>query len=181
MKVFIFYALLTFVVINVPVKYLYSVPLLFQFPRLYLLLVLFVTLVFWTNIAWSWKTIALVACLFVGLEVLNFKQQATDNSTYLFDKETPPLIYDYTLEDGYFSYTYWSDHGIEKYKTGLRTTALDFSSLKIIGNQIYYKNRQITATPDKKFKASILNNDTVIYLSDKGRGYGFYAFRKVAL
>jgi hypothetical protein len=180
-KAFIFYALLTFLLINIPANYLYSVPLLFQFPRLYLLLILFVTIIASAKIVWNWKTPVFVACLFISIEVLTFRDQAFDNSTYLFDKHAPPLIYDYTIEDGYFCYAYWSDHGTQKHKTGLPAVALDFNSVEIIDNQIYYNDQQITSTSDKKVKASILDNNTIVYLSDKGRGYGFYAFRKITL
>jgi hypothetical protein len=177
---FVIYALLSFVVINVPVKYLYAMPLFFQFPRLYLLLAIFIAVIVWGNPTWNWKTAVLLTSLFIAIETFNFARQ-TDTSTYLFDKETHQLVYDYTIEDGYFCYSYWSGSGGQKHKTNLRASALDFEGLDIIDNQIFYRSRQITSTSDKKLKASILNNNTIVYLSDKGRGYGFYVFRKLSL
>jgi hypothetical protein len=177
---FVIYALIIFAVVNFPLKYLYAMPLFFQFPRLYLLLIIFVTLILWARPRWNWKTSVLLAGLFIALETFNFPRQA-DNSTYLFDRDAHQLIYDYTIEDGYFCYSYWSDSGGQRHKTHLRASALDFDALDIVDNQIFYGSRQITASPDKKLKASILNNNTIVYLSDKGRGYGFYVFRKLSL
>jgi hypothetical protein len=177
---FVIYALISFAVVNIPVKCLYTIPLFFQFPRLYLLLAIFVTLILWANPPWNWKTSVLLAGLFIAIETFNFPLQ-TDTSTYLFDEEAHQLIYDYAIEDGYFCYSYWSGSGGQKHKTNLRANALDFEALDIIDNQIFYRNKQITSTSDKKLKASILNNNTIVYLSDKGRGYGFYVFRKLSL
>jgi hypothetical protein len=179
-KLFAINAVLGFVIFNLPIRYLYDAPFFIQFPKLYLLIAVFLTLIVWSKPSINWKLSLLLAGLFTTLEVLNF-QYRKDNSSYLFDEHTDPLVNDFNIDNGYFSYTYWSGAGIQKRKTGLQATSLSSRDLRIIDNQIFYKDEQITSTPDKKLKASVLNENTIVYLSDKGRGYGFYAFRKILL
>jgi hypothetical protein len=52
--------------------------------------------------------------------------------------------------------------------------------VRIQNNQVFYKDQQLTATPDRKKQAMLINGKDVIYLSDKNRGFGFYTLRSVA-
>jgi hypothetical protein len=53
--------------------------------------------------------------------------------------------------------------------------------LDLRDNQVWYSGRQLTASPDRKEKPMLVNGEYIVYLSDNGRGAGFYTLRKMKL
>jgi hypothetical protein len=56
---------------------------------------------------------------------------------------------------------------------------LSIDSLELKDNQIWYKGKQITNSPDRKAKPVLINGKDIFYLSDKDRGFDFYTLRKI--
>jgi hypothetical protein len=87
------------------------------------------------------------------------------------------LLYDYTVKKNQLVYYYWDEGGHHETTTGYKVQQYDTLSLK--NNQVYYKGRQLTNTPDRKKIPMLMNGNAVIYLSDKNRGMGFYTLRYI--
>ena len=56
--------------------------------------------------------------------------------------------------------------------------SIDTTSIYLIDNQIFYKNKQLSFGKDNKLKPAIINDHTLIYLSDINKGIGFYSLVK---
>ena len=171
-----------------------SMPVWGQFPRLYLLLVFFVLLL-WGQRIWggreastpaerTWK-VALLPALAVLFFVLDISRwlpgHDKDASSYLLTKESPIFIYDYASRNNKLLYYSWDGSGKKETMTDYPVLSLDGQGVTIENNQIWYKGQQLTHSADVKEKARLINWQTIVYLSDKNRGIGFYTLRQLRL
>jgi hypothetical protein len=169
---------LLFLISAIPVQALAGWPLLLQFPRLYLLLLFFILLNIVSGTRLPFKPfIAFFAMLLLADAGKMFAH--TDNSRYLL-KEKLPLVYAYAIKDGRLVYYYWGEKGSRETMTAYSVQQYSTGEVRIQNNQVFYKDQQLTATPDRKKQAMLINGKDVIYLSDKNRGFGFYTLRSVA-
>jgi hypothetical protein len=104
--------------------------------------------------------------------------------TNLLAAGSPILIYDYKVEINPHSKSYYlianAWDGKEKvifWKPRIQV----FRPLNLKNNQVFYNNHQLTFDNSNKIKPKLIDNKTIIYLSDYGRGIGFYTLRKIDL
>jgi hypothetical protein len=169
---------LLFLISTIPVQALAGWPLLLQFPRLYLMLLLFLLLILISGTRLPFKPlIAFFVVLLLADAGKMFTR--TDNSHYLL-KEELPLVYAYGIKDDRLVYYYWDEKGRHETMTGYSVQQHSTGDVRIQNNQVFYKDQQLTATPDRKKQAMLIDGKDVIYLSDKNRGFGFYTLRSVA-
>lgn len=173
-------ALLLLAACMVPVIHLSSYPLWAQFPRLYLLLLFFGVLAGPLKKALDIRLIAGLSILFFGVEIPRL-QTDKDPSSYLLTREEHLYIYDYTIKNGRLVYYYRDEKGSHETPTGYPVYFTAADSLSLQNNQIWYKGRQLTFSPDQKEKALLVNDEYIIYLSDKNRGVEFYTLRQLRL
>jgi hypothetical protein len=196
-------AVLMMAACNISVQRFGSMPVWGQFPRLYLLL-LFFGLLLWGQGTWlqrgqgleqllrgqgirerRWLNVALLpalAVLFFALDISRWLPgHDTDASSYLLTKEEHIFIYDYTGRDNRLVYYSWDGSGKKETVTDYPVTSMDGQAVTIEDNQIWYRGKKLTASPDKKEKARLVNGETIVYLSDKNRGIGFYTLRQLRL
>jgi hypothetical protein len=187
---------------NLSVQRFESMPVWGQFPRLYLLLGFFGVLLWGQgvclprgqDVGWPqrhgirerrWLKIALLpalAALFFALDISRWRPgHDTDASSYLLTKEEHIFIYDYAARDHRLVYYSWDGSGKKETLTDYPVTSLDGQGVTIEDNQIWYRGKKLTASPDKKDKARLVNGETIVYLSDKNRGIGFYTLRQLRL
>jgi hypothetical protein len=153
-------------------------PVGLQFPRLYLLLVLFVLLL-------RGKKAYFNPLLFTGLVLVFilpsfFKTAAADKSRYLLDHCDDLFVYDYTVENNRLIYFSW-DGKKNEIATGVEVHSFSKGEVSIRDNQVYYLGKKMTSSPDWKKNASLLDGHTIVYLSDKDRGVCFYTLRAIDL
>jgi Glycosyltransferase family 87 len=165
---------------NIPISLFKSLPVVFQFPRLLLFVILIIGLLYFSKSFFQWRICLVFACLFSFTLFLQNKK-VIDNSTLLFKDQNHILLFDYYAEGNYLAYKYWTEKGSSVLKSELTINSLDSSNLRITNNQIFYKDKQLTHTEDVKLKPKLLNNEAVLYLSDKDKGIGFYSLRKIKL
>lgn len=162
---------------SISVQSLAQWPLLLKFPRLYLMLLFFFLLLLVGRARFPLKAgIAFFALLLFAELPKLFGPK--DNSTYLL-KQKLPLLYDYTIKNNRLVYYYWDEKGSHETKTDYEVQAATTEDVYIQNNQLYYKDKQLTATPDRKQQVLLVNGTDIIYLSDKNRGFKFYALRRI--
>jgi hypothetical protein len=179
-RLFMTVILLCLLFINLPVNYLYDFSLILQFPRLYLTLVIFIAMIAQARLSGNRQTLGMVSVMSLLMGFFSF-YSSSDKSSYLLTRENHPLVLDYTIENGFISYSFWTSGGPQKQLTDVTASSLSSNLIEIINNQIVFDGVPVTSSRDKKIRASLLNSTTLIYLSDKDRGYGFYAFRKLSV
>jgi hypothetical protein len=101
-----------------------------------------------------------------------------DNTNYLLPNELP-MVYSYAIKGNKLVYYYWDDKGSHEAGTGYIVHDFSTSYVRIQNNQVYYKDKQLTSTPDRKKQAMLVNGKNIIYLSDKNRGFAFYTLRTI--
>jgi hypothetical protein len=170
---------LLFIICTLPVQSFAAMPFLLKFPRLYLLLLFFVLLVGYAGTRIPVKLL-LVFVVLLALPVLRLPANSNDNSRYLLNEKLP-LLYKYGIAHNELVYYYWDEQGSHATPTGYMVQRFTASDVRIQNNQVFYKGRQLTHTPDQKKQPMFVNDKYVIYLSDKNRGIGFYTLRVVSL
>lgn len=173
--IFIFLLLL---INNLPLAYFIENKFPFSYLRLFTLLlffILFLSLIY-KKINWKTTTLSTVfCCLIIAL----FKTSEIVNSTSLLHKNSPILVYDYKISKNKLSYFYWDEKGEKTKSIPLEIqTAIN---VKLINNQVFYNKKQFTFDKSNKLKPILINNKTLLYLSDYDRGIGFYALRKIKI
>ncbi|THU40119.1 DUF2029 domain-containing protein [Niastella caeni] len=170
---------LVFLISAIPVQVLFGWPLLLQFPRLYLMLFLFFLLIRASGPRLLLKPfIAFFVVLLLADAGKLFPK--ADNSTYLL-KEKLPLVYAYAIENNRLVYYYWDNKGSHATVSNYIVQQSTTNEVRIQNNQVYYKGKRLTSTPDRKKQAMLINGSEIIYLSDKNRGFAFYTLRRVGL
>lgn len=99
----------------------------------------------------------------------------------LFNDNTPTLTYDYKIIDGVLHYIYWNENGSVIETTDITIKTIDSITVQLAENQLFYKGKQITFGNDNKRKPLLINDTTLLYLSDLKTGIGFYQLRKIEL
>jgi hypothetical protein len=168
---------LVFFICFISVQALVQWPLLLQFPRFYLMLLFFALILLVAGARFPLKTgFVLFALLLLADLPKLFAPK--DNSTYLL-KQKLPLVFDYTIKNNRLVYYYWDEKGPHETITNYAVQEASTDEVYIQNNQLYYKDRQLTLTPDRKQQVMLINNTDIVYLSDKGLGFKFYTLRRI--
>lgn len=174
---------LLFLICNLPLSLFVENDLPFSYLRLLLLLTLFVLILLQFRPKINW-TIVAVFSLAPMILVLIFKRNETVKSTILL-KGTPILIYDYEIQtNSEINYYYLAACFWDGKKEKMLWTPQNIKTFKLLdlkNNQVFYKNQQLTFDRSNKLQPMLIDNKTIIYLSDYDRGIGFYTLRKINL
>jgi hypothetical protein len=168
---------LLLLICSIPVTALAAKPLLLQFPRLYAMLLLFGLLIIVAGMRFPAKLFFAFFALLLLADVSKLMARP-DNSHYLLPEELP-LVGAYSIKNNKLVYNYWDDAGSHEASTGYIVHEYSTNDVRIQNNQVYYKDKQLTSTPDRKKQAMLVNGKNIIYLSDKHRGFAFYTLRTI--
>lgn len=173
-RAFIVLLLAMLVLINVPLKALSFLPVFLQFPRLLVIASVFILIMVLLRPVINWKLFPLCLLVVALPEVLVSPEK--DKSQYVFPSGQQAMIMDFRLVNGVLVYRYWSPEGPEETVTDFKTQPATDRSAEIKDGQIFLDGRQITFGADHK-RQPLATSRGVVYLSDEGRGYGFYSFK----
>jgi hypothetical protein len=169
-------AFITCIITAIPMQFLYDLPMVLQFPKLYLTVAFFAVLISGSKPAMrlSW-CIPLVLLAFVSEAGAFFKESS--GSQYLLKNANPSLIIDYNVKNGKLEYSHWTPQGVVQAHTEIVVNSI--LPIRASNNQIIVGNNVITNSSDLKKSPAIINDTSIVYLSDEGRGYGFYTLRQL--
>jgi len=171
---------------NIPITYFYSLPLLLKFPKVYLLILLFICYYQFLSKKEVGKskfssTLNLRIGLFLFFIIPSMLKNRPPKNDYVLIEEEQILTTDYWNNNGKLEYEYWTVPKPKTILTELVVKKVDSSSVCIKNGQIYYKNTILTHTKSNKRKPLLINDRAIFYLSDQNRGIGFYTLMKVNL
>lgn len=163
---------------NLPLVYFMENTFPFSYLRLFVLILFFILFLFLIYGKVKWEIIALCTVI-PSLLIALFKKPEIENSTYFLYKNAPILVYDYKILNNQLTYFYWAEEGEKTKSIPLETqTAIN---IELKNNQVFYNKKQFTFDKSNKLKPMLINNKTLLYLSDYDRGIGFYSLRKLNL
>ncbi len=168
---------LLFIISNVPLQLYQSNVFPLSYFRLFALLLVFALFLSWIFYTVDLQKITIAAV--AGFVVMIFSDKKTEKSSYLLDCDAPILIYDYNIKNNLLTYFYWNEMGRNSKSIVFQST--EISSAVLRGNQVFFANKQLTFDSSNKFKPLLINGKTLLYLSDSGRGIGFYTIRKMPI
>lgn len=171
------FALLLFLINNLPLSYFIENNFPFSYLRLLILILLFIRFVSQIYKTINWKVVIPFSTLPLILLLIN-KPEKT-NSEDFSAVEFPILVYDYKISTNHLTYFYWNEKG--ENTNSIPLFANEIKQLELIDNQIYYNNKQLTFDKSNKLKPTLIDNKTILFLSDYDRGIGFYTLRKIAI
>jgi hypothetical protein len=171
-----------FLINNLPLALFIENVFPFSYWRLYLMVMYFGVFIALFHKSVHWK-IVITATFFPMVLILLFTKAKPEKSTLLLE-DGPILIYDYNIQTNseinyyFLTASFWD--GQEKvilWNPNFKT----FQLLALKNNQIFYKNQQLTFDNSHKLKPMLMDQKYILYLSDYGRGIGFYTLRKINL
>lgn len=172
---------------NLPMSYFYNLPLPFNFPKVGLLLTI---AIYYYQLnpppkskrMHTWMVYTGFGLLFLGLGYKKtlFKPHPKN---YALSTELPILLKDYAYHPSsqQLEYQYWNIPSIGIDSLAFEATIWDATAVQIQDQQLYYKGEQLTFDASRKRQAVLVDGRYVLYLSDQGRGMGFYTLLKTAL
>ena len=147
------------VICNIPVYKLAGLPLLFQYPRVWLLIILFILLIISLKPRFELKYFIISLVIF-ALPSLAFYKYSNDGAIEIRPKAG--VLYNFTV----------SKNQIELYTClGNRDSIeiINFASEKIDSTNFTVNNPQFANS-----KAVFVNNEKLIFMSDENNGVGMY-------
>lgn len=179
---------LLFLACNVPIYKLLDQIVVFQFPRLYALVALLGLILLLLHPfkgskplkGDEVKVIGLVALLIIVKGLLSDFSTKPGGNYYLADGQFG-IIHDYTFEEHQLHLSFLNKDGMQEANRTSSDWYWEDKNLVIKDHQIYLDGQQITFNTSHKKKAIRLNEGSILYLSDEGRGVGFYTLRVVKL
>lgn len=171
---------------NIPITHFYKLPLLLKFPKVYLLIILFICYYQFLSPKEREKshwitTFSLIMGLFLFFTIPSMLKNKPPQNNYVLTEEEQILTTNYWNNKGKLEYEYWTVPKPKTILTKLEIKKADSTSVRIENGQVYYKNNQLTNTKSNKRKPLLINDREVFYLSDQNRGIGFYTLMKVIL
>jgi hypothetical protein len=130
-----------------------------------------------TVIASQFKGLLASVILFAGISFTLLKKD-DDASTYLLSSDAGLLSYDFQIAGNNLLLKTLYEDGSRVKEYELVDSVRSVRSLSITNGQIEYGDIRINGD-DKKLNPVLINNDYILYLSDKNRGIGFYTVRKL--
>lgn len=136
-----------------------------------------------TGLLWYYKKeipLLKITSVVISAGILSFIfSSSPEKEPYATDFSMPILTYGYELKPNEISYNYWNQNGPQSQSIPYNSDFHKIKELKIIDSQIYYQNQPITSSSSNKRQARLINEHQILYLSDEGRGLGFYQLRKL--
>ncbi|UPT69306.1 MAG: hypothetical protein M0D53_08705 [Flavobacterium sp. JAD_PAG50586_2] len=170
--------LILFGIGNLPLSVFITGEFPLSYLRLFLLLAFFVLFLTQLKQKINLRFIALVSFVPI-IFVLVFRKEETVLPQHFLTRNIPILTYDYQISNGQLTYFYWGKKG--ENKRTLKLCKPNFEPLEIVNNQIFYHKKQLTFDNSNKLKPVLVNKNALLYLTDYGRGIGFYALKKIEI
>jgi hypothetical protein len=159
--------ILTTAICFIPVHQFGDLAIPLRFPRLWMLLLLYLVFISSMKIKMNWK-VAVPVFVFMMSMILLIPKNRNDGSEYFLDKEEALLIVDYEVEGDSMKLFCMEEQGIK--------TKCVFVHGKL--QPFYFGNSSGQFSSGCEKANYVLNDSLVVYLSDKNRGVGFYTLRK---
>jgi hypothetical protein len=157
--------------INLPPGFFWNYPLPFKYIRLWTLLIAFLLLITQDKIVFNLKYFSAFFLCFFGISL--FLHSSVQPSYFSF-QNSKGALYDYDLSGD--SLTIYSCYGesdiVEKFP--LKGELREDPSLRVEENKLMYNNNVLYDEPSNKSKPRILNDTSILFLSDLKQGVGFY-------
>lgn len=124
----------------------------------------------------------LIASVSVGIGIILFLiLPVPTKDRYATLENMPILSHDYDIKNDEIRISYWNQNGPQEYWVKSTMELKDPQKVRIANNQVLYNGEPITHSTGNKKNALRINENQILFLSDQGRGIGFYQLRIIEI
>ncbi len=169
--------ILTALAISLPIGYFKDSFFILQYSRIIILLIVFILLWQQYPIKIKFSVLLFLFCVVVSFKYASYSIKPAN---YFSIQNSKGVLYDYRLKND--SIILMSTMGYKNIdeRFYLKTKPSANKYLTLNGNLLYYKNKLIDNSHDNKQNPFVLNDSTVIFMSDLNQGIRFYKLRMVS-
>jgi len=175
----IIFFIVLFLVCNLPISSLESLPVFFKFSRLWLTIILAVLFYASFHKRISYKYIALGFLILLPTHLDMFSKVDKDVSRYVLESKDYFMIFDFAKDGNQLTYDALGKKGKETKKTDILVSKFDSESCKIENNQIMLNGKQLTEDASLKKKPVLINDCEIYYLTDSRSRRGAFTIKKL--
>ncbi|GGG27321.1 hypothetical protein GCM10011344_30160 [Dokdonia pacifica] len=170
---------LLLLICNFPFQRLGGMPLIIQFSRLWLVVLLSIGIYRGVGGKLHLKYIGLVFIVMLPLSYSALKGTEKDSSKYVLSEKQHFMIYDFFDDQGKLAYKALGRNGDEIIKTQIPVTSFDTESITIKEHHLYDGNQLITKNISLKKKPVLINNSRVYFLTDHHSRRGAFTLKYI--
>ncbi len=170
---------LLLLICNFPFQRLGGMPLIIQFSRLWLIVLLSIGIYRGIGGRLNLKYIGLVLIVMLPLSYSALKGTENDSSKYVLSEKQHFMIYDFFDDQGKLAYKALGRNGDEIIKTQIPVTSFDTERITIKEHQLYDGNQLITKNISLKKKPVLINNSRVYFLTDHHSRRGAFTLKYI--
>ncbi|WP_299680820.1 glycosyltransferase family 87 protein [uncultured Dokdonia sp.] len=170
---------LLMLICNFPFRELKGEPIVIQFSRLWLVVLLTIYMCKLIDAKFHLKYIALTFVVLFPLSYGALKGKSEDNSQYALSEKKHFMIYDFFEDQGKLSYKALGRNGDETIQTDISVTSFDTESITIKDHQLYHGDQLITENISLKKKPVLVNHSRVYFLTDHHSRRGAFTLKYI--
>jgi hypothetical protein len=164
--------------VNIPASFLATQIAPLQFLRFWLFLVVFFTWMISYSVTLNYRLALACFFLFSGISYISFSDS---KHNYFSFQNTKGALYDFTVSgDDLILHSCYGDYDIQESYVFAGDLKED-KRLTLTGSDLFYNGKIICNSADHKLKPMLVNDTTVLFLSDLNQGVGFYKLRTILL
>ncbi|HET6990547.1 MAG TPA: glycosyltransferase family 87 protein [Bacteroidia bacterium] len=167
------------IVANIPVQWFLNYQAPFSFPRLFFILILLGTIIYFFRP--EWNRVAMILSVIILISLFTINNLRVDENNYLLKEEPSLLITDFAVEGNTIKYNFRNQDGMNTASIVYHDSISDFRVLKYDPHCIHFDGGDIEFPGERIARAFLINGNTLLYLSDKNRGVGFYTIREMRI
>lgn len=175
----ILFLVIVFVVCNIPVYKLESLPIILKFSKLWFTILLAILFYSSFSVKINLKWIIAVFIVLFPLHLEVFKNLKKINSDYVLATKEYFMIYDFFEKDGSLFIKTLGKNGNEIVNTNISITSFDENICEFYNNQILLNKQILTDDFSLKKKPVLINNNEVYYLTDHRSRRGAFTLKKI--
>jgi hypothetical protein len=170
-----------FIYCNLKFNFIGNPNILIAYFKLFSLCIFFYGVYVFRSITIKKQAILLMASVVISSSFYFFKEDEKEIEISSISDTNIAFIIDYSIKNNSLFYTFWNENGLQTKKTDIIISSYDTKNSNIKKNHIYIDKKEVDLPKSNKKKAMIINNNTLVFLSDDDRGYGFYKLQKMDL
>jgi hypothetical protein len=166
------------IVANIPVQRFLDLSIPFSFPRLFFALILFGMCIYFFQP--KWNRAARIFLIIPAIPLFNISFDV-DETNYLLGKEPSLLITDFAVQGNTIKYNFRNQNGMNVDSVTCLKPISTCDNLESDPHAIHSHGIDLKFPDERITNAILVNKKTILYLSDKNRGVGFYTIRVMNL
>ncbi len=160
------FAVLLFLICNLPFQKLGGFPVMIQFSRLWLVLFLAI-LFYWGSVKkFSLKYVLIAFVLLFPLHLEVTRANTQDKSQYVLAKKEHFMVYDFSKKNEKLVYYALGKAGAESISIDVKVNTFDETAVTIKDHQLFFGERQLTNNISLKKRPVLVNGCQVYFLTD---------------